>query len=336
MNDFSGNNFEYIISEEDRNLRLDQFLAKTNTDHSRSFFQKLIKNEKVLINDLPAKPSTKIVEGDEIFINIPPPEKWHLEPEEIPLNIIYEDEHVLVVNKPAGMVVHPGAGIWSGTLVNGLLGHCGNLSAISGIIRPGIVHRLDKNTSGLMVVAKNDKSHIFLQNQFKDRTISRKYMALVWGQFPETEGTIEGDIARSTSDRKKMAVVQSGKEALTYYKILEEFSFCSLLEIKLATGRTHQIRVHMKHRHHPVVGDPEYNGRDSQISGLRGEFKKNGHQLLKKLEHQFLHAFNLCFIHPQTKKQVGLSAPLPDNLQQIIDFLKEDSRNSSPRGICLY
>ncbi|MCK5076915.1 MAG: RluA family pseudouridine synthase, partial [Calditrichia bacterium] len=241
MNEVSGKNYEFIVPEEYNEIRLDLFLSKINDDHSRSFFQKLIKTGKVLLNDLPAKPSAKVTEGDEVFLNIPPAEKWHLEPEKIPLNIIYEDSSVLVVNKPAGMVVHPGAGIWSGTLVNGLLEHCGSLSAIGGIIRPGIVHRLDKNTSGLLVTAKNDKAHIFLQKQFQDRSISRKYLALVWGRFSETEGQIEGNISRSHSDRKKMAVSNDGKEAVTYYKVLQEFPFCSLLEVKLATGRTHQI-----------------------------------------------------------------------------------------------
>jgi len=323
MNDYPGNNFEYIVNEEDQNLRIDQFLAQKNTQYSRSYFQKLIKNEKVTVNGLPVKPSVKISEGDEIFLNIPLPKKWHLQPEEIPIDIVYEDPDILVVNKLAGMVVHPGAGVWNGTLVNALLHHCGGLSTIGGIVRPGIVHRLDKNTSGLLVVAKNDKTHMFLQNQFKDRSISRKYMALVWGKMPEQEGCVEGDIARSTADRKKMAVVQTGKEALTRYKVISEFPFCSLLEVQLATGRTHQIRVHMKHTHHPVIGDPEYNGRETQISGLKGEYQKHGRQILKMLDFQFLHAFHLQFFHPETKEPVEFTAPLPENLQHVISFLRD-------------
>ncbi len=321
MSEREGQKLSFTVSEELEGLRLDNLLAAHNPEYSRSYFQKLIKSQNVLINDAPAKASAKVKEGDEIFVNIPPPQEWHLQPEYIPLDIIYEDENVIVVNKPAGMVVHPGAGVWSGTLVHALLAHCKELSAIGGIIRPGIVHRLDKNTSGLLVAAKNDYAHRFLQEQFKERTISRTYQALVWGNVKEDKGEISGNISRSKHDRKKMAVSEEGKEALTYYRVQERFSYTTLLKINLATGRTHQIRVHMKYLHHPVFGDPEYNGRESRLKGLAGDAKKQASKLLNILPYQFLHAGRLKFILPENGRSVEFSAPLPQLLQSIINHL---------------
>lgn len=311
----------FIVDSDFSGTRLDIYLSNRYSDLSRSYLQKLIKNGNVLVNDETCKPSYKLEEGDEIFINIPPPEEWHIQPENIPLEIIYEDEYVAVINKPAGMVVHPGAGVKSATLVNALLYHIKDLSSIGGIIRPGIVHRLDKNTSGLMVVAKTNHSHLALQEQFKDRTISRKYLALVWGIFDDKKGIIEANIGRSNKDRKKMTIHPDGKIAITEYKVVKEYPYLSLIQLQLHTGRTHQIRVHMKFIHHPVFGDPEYNGRESQLHGIPSEYRKIYKQLLALLPYQFLHAFQLHFKHPQSNKILQFEVPLPPLLHEILSTL---------------
>jgi 23S rRNA pseudouridine1911/1915/1917 synthase len=313
----------YIVQEEHAGNRLDKFLAIVDPNHSRTYFQKLIKNGQVLVNNEPAKPSTVVEEGDEIFVNTPPPQDWHIQPEDIPLDIIYEDEDLAVINKPAGMVVHPGAGVRSGTLVHAILFHIKNLSSIGGIVRPGIVHRLDKNTSGLLVIAKNDFTHRALQAQFRNRSISRQYIALVWGHFQEQEGKIEGNIDRSRKDRKKMAVRPDGKEAITLYKVLNEYPHLSLLELKLMTGRTHQIRVHLKYIHHPVFGDPDYSGRESQLKGISQPFQREYKQLLNMVPYQFLHARQLEFIHPVQKSKMIFEAPLPTELETILQKLEQ-------------
>jgi 23S rRNA pseudouridine1911/1915/1917 synthase len=242
--------------------------------------------------------------------------------EEMPLDIVYEDRDLLVLNKPAGLVVHPGAGNRSGTLVNGLLHHCQTLSTVNGALRPGIVHRLDKNTSGLLVVAKTDSIHSSLARQFETRDIIRTYQAVVWGDFKSAEGKIESYIDRSRRNRQKMAVVKNhGKWALTTYRVLLSFKYFSFVELMLKTGRTHQIRVHLSHIHHPVLGDPEYNGRQEQLSGLPLTLRNFSISLLKRINRQALHARKLSFIHPRLQERVYFESDLPSDIQQIVDEL---------------
>lgn len=287
-------------------IRLDvgvsDFLGK-----SRSYIQGLISQECVKVNGLPKKANYKVRLGDKIEVIIPTPRESTAEPENIPLEILYEDEDVLVVNKPQGMVVHPAPGAWTGTLVNALLYHCDNLSGINGVLRPGIVHRIDKDTSGILVVAKNDSAHQGLAAQLKAHTMDRKYVALVHGVMLEPSGTVDGPIGRDPSDRKRMAVVmQHSKLAVTHYTVLERFRETTYLEVRLETGRTHQIRVHMAYINHPVLGDPVYGLKKNQF-GLPG---------------QMLHAAHLGFEHPLSGIWMTFDAPVPKTFAVLVDKLR--------------
>ena len=315
------NQTEYFfeIKSSQSGLRLDKYLNDTFSEFTRSHLQNLIEKGLVTVNGNTTKCGHKLHDGDRVAMIIPLPEPSKINPENIPINIVFEDESLLVINKPAGMVVHPGAGNWQGTLVNALLYHCKTLSGINGVLRPGIVHRLDKNTSGLMVVAKNDHSHVNLSRQFESKSIVRTYQAIVWGVPKETTGEIETNIGRNPRDRKKMAVLgQSGKSAITDYKILENFIYLSLLQLILKTGRTHQIRVHLNHIHHPVFGDPEYNGRKSQINRLPLQIQRRGMGLLKIIQRQALHAKTLSFIHPVSQQKVVFDSELPEDMAQVL------------------
>jgi len=304
--------------------RLDKFLSHKLSPITRSFLQNLIKNEQVKVNNRSVKSGTIIKSGDEIKVEIPAPEPSHIQPENIPLNIVFEDEHLLIVNKSAGMVVHPGAGNRKGTLVNALLHHCTSLSGINGVLRPGIVHRLDKNTSGLLVVAKNDLSHLNLSHQFIRRTIFRTYFAIIWGVTADNEGKIVTHIGRSKRDRKKMSVSDTkGKEAITEYRLLNDYEYLSAVELTLKTGRTHQIRVHLSHINHPVFGDPEYNGRSSQLYRLPQHLQKRGTVLLNGIKRQALHAKKIQFIHPVTRKNMAFESKLPQDIQNTIDKIPD-------------
>ncbi|MDN5317827.1 MAG: rRNA synthase, partial [Thermoanaerobacterium sp.] len=273
-----------IAEKDDVDMRIDSFLA-SELDYTRSYLKKLILNGLVKVNGSSIKPNYKLKEGDSVDVNIPEAEKIDLMPENIPLDIIYEDDDIIVINKPQGMVVHPAPGNYSGTLVNALLYHCKNLSGINGELRPGIVHRLDKDTSGVMVVAKNDKAHLDLSNQIKERTILKKYIAIVEGVIKDDEGSIEVPIGRDHAERKKMAVTEDGRYALTLYKVLERYKNNSLIEATIKTGRTHQIRVHMSYIGHPIVGDEVYG------------YKKQRFNLLG----QALHSKLLGLVHPSKK-----------------------------------
>jgi 23S rRNA pseudouridine1911/1915/1917 synthase len=303
--------------------RLDKFLHSAYPDQTRSHFQSLINQGLILVNNKPVKSGHKLRVGDAIWIHFQSlPLSENLKAEEIPLDIVYEDEYLLVINKPAGLVVHPGAGNRNGTLVNGLLYHCKSLSTINGILRPGIVHRLDKNTSGLLVVAKSDAIHVYLARQFESHDIIRTYQAVVWGDFTVAEGKIESFIDRSKKERQKMTVVRNhGKWALTTYRLLRSFKYFSFIELVLKTGRTHQIRVHLNYIHHPVFGDPEYNGRHSQISCLPVPVRPFAVSLLKTINRQALHARRLSFIHPQSKGRMNFESPLPSDIQHLVDEL---------------
>ena len=297
---------ELIVDQENKE-RIDKYIAKCVPDLSRMMIQKLIEENQILVNRNPVKTSYAIQKGDSITITIPEAKETTLKPQDIPLDIVYEDDDILVVNKAKGMVVHPAAGNPEGTLVNAVMAHCkGNLSGIGGELRPGIVHRLDKDTSGLLIVAKNDKAHIQMSKQIQDREVKKIYIALVRGIISENEATINMPIGRSMQDRKKMAVTKKGKEAITHFQVLERFDKYTLLKVKIDTGRTHQIRVHMAEIGHPVVGDMLY-------SNGKNEFGVEG---------QMLHATSLDFKHPVTQKPLHLEAPLPEYFEEVLKQLK--------------
>lgn len=290
--------------------RIDKYLAEVMNDYSRSFLQKQLKDGNVSINGKKAKASIKIAEDDEIVILIPDNKEPDIEPENIPLDILYEDNQLLVVNKPKGMVVHPSAGHYSGTLVNALMFHCKNeLSGINGVLRPGIVHRIDMDTTGALVVCKTDTAHQSLAEQLKVHSITRRYRGIVHGNLKEDSGTIEGDIGRHPTDRKKMAVhVRNGKPAITHYKVLERFDKFTYVECELETGRTHQIRVHMSSIGHPLLGDIVYGPKKSAVSGLQG---------------QTLHAMVLGFTHPVSGEYMEFTAPLPEYFEKLLNKFRK-------------
>lgn len=298
----------FKIEEQNIGTRLDAFLSERVEGQSRSYIQKLIEQEQVLVNGKVSKSNYKLRIDDKVEINIPDPVPLKVKAEEIALNIVYEDEDVIVINKPQGMVVHPAHGNYTGTIVNALLSHCDNLSGINGVMRPGIVHRIDKDTSGIIVIAKNNDAHVSLSEQLKEHSITRRYNALVEGQLKHGSGTIETLIGRNPKDRKEMAVVaRNGKRAVTHYKVLEQFDSFSFIEAQLETGRTHQIRVHMSHIGHPIVGDPLYGYKKQR-------FETNG---------QLLHARVLGFVHPRTGEYMEFEADLPDYFEKILDKLRK-------------
>lgn len=303
---------KYIINTENKNIRLDKALTILQSDLTRTMLQKLILEEKILVNGKAEKASYKTKEND--IIEIPEnivPKEIELKAEDIPIDIVYEDKDIIVVNKPKGMVVHPANGNPDGTLVNALMSICkDSLSGIGGEIRPGIVHRIDKDTSGLLIVAKNDKAHLCLSEQIKNREITKKYVALVRGIIKENDATIDMPIGRSTKDRKKMAVRKDGKKAVTHFKVLQRFNGYTYLDIKIDTGRTHQIRVHLSEIGYPIVGDMVYSNGKNPF-GVEG---------------QMLHAKSLDFKHPITKEQMHLEAPLPEYFEKVLKTLenKED------------
>jgi 23S rRNA pseudouridine1911/1915/1917 synthase len=303
--------------------RIDQFLSGQDLGLSRAFIQKLISDRHILVDGKPTRSSYKVRGGDKIRIEVPPLETPSVEPENIPLDVVYEDSDLLVINKKAGMVVHPAVGNFSGTLVNALLFHCRDLSGINGVLRPGIVHRLDKNTSGVLVVAKNDLAHLGLAGQIQNRSLLREYVAVTWGHMPDEEGTIEAPIGRAMKDRKKMAVTRSkGRESLTQYKLLERYDLCDLLSIRLKTGRTHQIRVHLSYLNHPVLGDPEYGGRQKWIKGVHDIKRPFAQKLLSTIDRQALHARKLGFVHPRTKEYKEFCSSLPEDMGGLLNLLR--------------
>ena len=301
------------IVVEDNNLkkRLDTYIVDKIKELSRTTVKRLIDEEKILVNGKKQKSSYKPEQGDYISIDIPEAHEIELEAQNIPVPVIYEDNDIIVVNKPKGMVVHPANGNPDGTLVNAILAMCkDSLSGIGGEIRPGIVHRLDKDTSGLLIVAKNDEAHIKMSKQIQDRQVTKKYIALVKGVISENEATIDLPIGRSTKDRKKMAVDAKGKNAITHFKVLKRYNNYTLLELKIDTGRTHQIRVHMSYIGHPVVGDSVY-------SNGKNEFGVEG---------QMLHARYLEFKHPITGEELKLEAPIPNYFEDVLQRLENNNK----------
>jgi 23S rRNA pseudouridine1911/1915/1917 synthase len=313
---------EIVVPEHQHKERLDQFLSLRLERITRSRLQKLIKNGNVTVNDEVVKPSHKVMPGEKIVITFPPPQTYKLIPEDIALNIIYEDESLIVINKQAGIVMHPAFANLRGTLVNALLHYSENLSTLSGDYRPGLVHRLDKDTSGLIVVAKNDFIHARLASQFSNRTIQREYRALVWGHFREKSGRIETLINRSTRDRTRMTISKQGKPAITNYEVMKEYPLISLVRVILETGRTHQIRVHLSAKGHPVLGDQTYGGQNKQIIKLNQKDQQLGMELLRLMPRQALHAKILGFIHPETDKGMWFDSEVPEDIQGVIDFLE--------------
>jgi 23S rRNA pseudouridine1911/1915/1917 synthase len=316
---------EIVVPEHQHKERLDQFLSLRLERITRSRLQKLIKNGNVTVNDEVVKPSHKVMPGEKIVITYPPPQTYKLVPEDIALNIIYEDESLIVINKQAGIVMHPAFANLRGTLVNALLHYSENLSTLSGDYRPGLVHRLDKDTSGLIVVAKNDFIHARLASQFSNRTIQREYRALVWGHFREKSGRIETLINRSTRDRTRMTISKQGKPAITNYEVMKEYPLISLVRVILETGRTHQIRVHLSAKGHPVLGDQTYGGQNKQIIKLNQKDQQLGMELLRLMPRQALHAKILGFIHPETDKGMWFDSEVPEDIQGVIDFLERQT-----------
>lgn len=299
---------EYIVPEKSSGLRIDKFLTESCPDYTRSFLQKLLKSELVEVNGKPVKSSYKTAAGDTVTFEVPEAVEAEITAQEMPLDILYEDEDVILINKPKGMVVHPAAGHYEGTLVNGLMHHCREqLSGINGVMRPGIVHRIDMDTTGVLIVCKNDLAHNSIAEQLKVHSITRKYYAVVFGSLKDDEGTIHAPIGRHPNDRKKMSInSKNGKDAVTHYKVLERFHGYTLVECRLETGRTHQIRVHMASIGHPLLGDQVY-GPAKQPFRLQG---------------QTLHAGVFGFLHPRTGEYMEFSAPLPKYFEELLEKLR--------------
>ncbi|WP_026886453.1 RluA family pseudouridine synthase [Clostridium beijerinckii] len=300
----------FIVNEKDSGVRIDKYLAEVFVDKSRSFIQGLIEKDSIKVNNKTPKSNYKLRALDEIEVTFNEPEVLKVEAEEIPINTLYEDKDIVVVNKTQGMVVHPAPGNYNGTLVNALLFHCKDLSSINGIIRPGIVHRIDKDTSGVLVVAKNDEAHNKLSEQLKDHSMKREYYALVEGRLKNDKGIIDKPLARNKKDRLKMGIVEGGKRAVTHYEVLERFNGYTLIKCILETGRTHQIRVHMASIGFPLVGDPLYG------------FKKQRF----KLKGQMLHAKTLGFVHPSKNEYMEFTTELPEYFQEIIEKLRNEAK----------
>ena len=316
--------FLFEVPEGKKKERLDLFLTNVIENATRSKIQKLIEAELVKVNGKPAKANYKIRPNDIIEAVHPiTPRPENTEPEDIPIDIIFEDEYLIVVNKPAGMVTHPAYGNYTGTLVNALLHHTSKLSGLNQSGRPGIIHRLDKNTSGLLVVAKDDFTHAEIAKQFSKRTIEREYHTICWGNFKEKSGEVSSNIARSSKDRKKFSTaVSQGKPSLTLYKVIEEFEFTTYLKVKLKTGRTHQIRVHLSSIGKPVFGDPTYGGRQIHYGSELPKIKKRVQNLLDIMPRQALHAKTVGFFHPLKKEVMSFSSDLPEDMKLLISELK--------------
>lgn len=297
-----------VVNSNDSGTRIDAYIAGNVKELSRTMVKKLADEGNIKVNGNVPKVSYKVQENDVIEIIIPEAKELDIKAQDIPIEVVYEDDDIIVVNKPKGLVVHPANGNWDGTLVNAVMAICkDSLSGIGGEIRPGIVHRLDKDTSGLLIIAKNDKAHLNMSNQIKNREVKKIYYALVRGIVPENEATINMPIGRSTKDRKKMAVTKDGKEAITHFKVLQRFNKYTLLEVKIDTGRTHQIRVHLSEIGYPVVGDEVYSNGKNEF-GIKG---------------QLLHAKSLDFKHPITGKQMHLETELPQEFEKVLQQLKK-------------
>jgi len=311
-----------VVSEDDSSDRLDHYLGAHAPELSRTRAKEIIAEGLVTLNGERVKPSTKVTSGDVIEADVAEPRSPDAAPEDIPLEVVYEDDDVVVVDKPAGMVVHPAPGSPSGTLVNALLGRGGALSTVGGHERPGIVHRLDRNTTGLIVVAKNDIAHRALSEAFQARRVKKVYLALAWGIFREAEGIIDEPIGRRINDRKRMAVVASGRPAVTSWRVREKFPFASFLEIGLETGRTHQIRVHLSHIRRSVLGDSDYGGDKTVFGDVPPHYRRQAKRVSTLASRQALHAREICFPHPSGKGEVRVFSPMPPDFAALLSLLR--------------
>jgi 23S rRNA pseudouridine1911/1915/1917 synthase len=314
-----GLSFSIRVTGKDQGRRLDQFLPETDLNLSRSQAKNLIQKKYVLLNDKSTKPSAHLKSGDIVSGKLPEPEPLSLKPEPIPLTILYEDPSIIVIDKPSGMVVHPAFGNPSGTLVNALLYHCKDLAGINGVLRPGIVHRLDKDTSGVMVVAKDDEAYHQLTKQFRNRTVEKVYLAITYGQFGQKEGLIDSAIGRHPSQRKRMSTrTKKGRVAVTRWKRVEKLDGFAFLEIYPQTGRTHQIRVHLSSVGHPILGDPLY-GRKGRPGSTRDRALR---ECLKRMDRLALHAYRLEFNHPRKGERVQFVSPIPQDMREVVECLR--------------
>jgi 23S rRNA pseudouridine1911/1915/1917 synthase len=319
----AGKHLSLLVSKKDQGRRLDQFLSETHLNLSRSQAKNLIEKHLILLNQKTTKPSAHVKTGDIVSGTLPQPETLSLKPEAIPINILYEDPSIIVIDKPPGMVVHPAYGNPSGTLVNALLYHCKDLAGINGVLRPGIVHRLDKDTSGVMVVAKDDEAFHHLTRQFKNRSVEKVYWGIVYGKFVQDEGLIDSAIGRHPSERKRMSIrTKRGRAAITRWKKVEEFDSCTLLEIFPQTGRTHQIRVHLSSTGHPLLGDPLY-GRKGRPGAIHDPILK---ECVKRMNRQALHAQRLEITHPRTGERVRFVSPIPQDMKEVLEWLRSKAK----------
>ena len=315
--------FDIRVTDKDQGRRLDRFLSEVDLEISRSQAKHLIEKGSIVLNEKQTKPGARLKAGDVIFGILSPPEPLSLEPQALPLSILYEDPSIIVVDKPAGIIVHPAAGAPSGTLVNALLHHCQDLAGINGVLRPGIVHRLDKDTSGVMVIAKDDQAYHGLTRQFKDRTVEKVYLAIVYGQFSEAEGLIDSPIGRHPVERKRMSIrTNKGRTAVTRWKVLERLKGFTFLEVFPKTGRTHQIRVHLSSIGHPLLGD--------QVYGKKGRPGSIHEPLLKecalKLHRQALHAHRLTIDHPRAGQRIRFASPVPQDMREVLECFRSVDR----------
>ena len=311
-----------VVSEDDPSDRLDHYLGTHAPELSRTRAKEIIAEGLVMLNGAPAKPSAKVTPGDVIEADVAEPQVPNAAPEDIPLDVLYEDDDVVVVDKPAGMVVHPAPGSMTGTLVNALLGRGDGLSSLGGHLRPGIVHRLDRDTTGLVVVAKNDVAHRALSKAFQERRVKKLYLALVWGTFREPEGVVDEPVGRRANDRKRMGVVPGGREAVTSWRVREDFPFATLVEARPETGRTHQIRVHMSHLRRPVIGDKDYGGDKSAFGDVPPHYRRQAKRVNALATRHALHGRALRFPHTSGTGEVRARSPLPADFAALISALR--------------
>ena len=310
--------YRFAVSQKDAGSRLDLFLSRMNLELSRNQVQRLIDNNYILVNDSPQKASYRVRFKDKVLIFVPPPPTSQLVPEPLSLDVVFEDDHLIAINKPPGLVVHPATSHRKSTLVHGLLHHCDHLADLGGPLRPGIVHRLDKDTSGIMVVAKENSAYRHLSRQFKEKLVYKEYSALVYGALRQATGRFTDPIRRHPKNRKKMGIIAGGREAATFWWLEVLFGEVSLVKVVIKTGRTHQIRVHFSHAHHPVVGDSTYGGKKR----LRSVQNPLIRARLSKVKRQMLHARKLALEHPATGKKLELSTPLPEDMSELLEFLR--------------